>query len=105
MPRSSTSSLERARAEQLKQLRAGLPSVLRGNAFYRQRLHDVRSWDDFERLPFTTKPELVADQAAMPPFGTILSFGLDHYVRLHQTSGSSGQAPLRWLGTAESWAW
>jgi len=105
MPRSSTSSLERARADQLKQLRAGLPAVLRGNPFYRARLHDVRGWDDFERLPFTTKAELVADQAGTPPFGTNLTFPLDHYVRLHQTSGSSGQAPLRWLDTAESWAW
>jgi len=105
MPRSSTSSLERARADQLKQLREGLPAVLRGNRFYRARLHDVRSWDDFERLPFTTKPELVADQAGTPPFGTNLTFPLDRYVRLHQTSGSSGQAPLRWLDTAESWGW
>jgi len=105
MPRSSTSSLESTRADQLKRLRQGLPQVLRGNRFYRERLHDVRGWDDFERLPFTTKADLVADQAATPPFGTNLSFGLDHYVRLHQTSGSSGQAPLRWLDTAESWDW
>jgi len=35
--------------------------VLRSNPFYRARLHDVRGWDDFERLPFTTKAELVAD--------------------------------------------
>jgi phenylacetate-CoA ligase len=105
MPRSSASSLERTRADQLKRLRDGLPSVLRGNRFYRERLHDVRSWDDFERLPFTTKAELVADQAGTPPFGTNLTFGLDRYVRLHQTSGSSGQAPLRWLDTAESWDW
>jgi phenylacetate-CoA ligase len=26
-------------------------------------------------------------------------------VRLHQTSGSSGEQPLRWLDTAESWEW
>jgi phenylacetate-CoA ligase len=26
-------------------------------------------------------------------------------VRLHQTSGSSGDQPLRWLDTAESWEW
>ena len=78
---------------------------MRSNAFYRARLHDVRSWDDFLRLPFTTKAELVADQAGSPPFGTNLSEPLDRYVRLHQTSGSSGAAPLRWLDTAESWEW
>jgi len=97
--------VERTRAEQLKRLRQGLPSVLRGNPFYRRRLLDVRGWDDFERLPFTTKADLVADQAATPPFGTNLTFALDRYVRVHQTSGSSGLAPLRWLDTAESWEW
>jgi phenylacetate-CoA ligase len=30
---------------------------------------------------------------------------LDRYVRLHQTSGSSGDHPLRWLDTVESWDW
>jgi len=65
----------------------------------------VKGWDDFERLSFTTKADLAADQAAEPPFGTNLTFPLDHYVRLHQTSGSSGQSPLRWLDTAESWEW
>jgi len=68
-------------------------------------LSDVRGWDDFERLPLTTKSELLADQDANPPFGTNLTYPLDRYVRLHQTSGSSGAQPLRWLDTAESWDW
>jgi phenylacetate-CoA ligase len=82
-----------------------LKEVLRSNAFWRSRLHDVESWDDFERLPLTTKSELVADQAEHAPFGSNLTYPLDHYVRLHQTSGSSGDMPLRWLDTAESWDW
>lgn len=105
MPRSSASSLDATRAEQLSKLRDGLPAVLRANAFYRERLHAVSGWDDFERLPLTAKDDLVADQAAHPPFGTNLTFPLDRYVRLHQTSGSSGTRPLRWLDTAESWEW
>ena len=79
--------------------------MLAHNPFYRERLHDVRGWDDFERLPFTTKSELTDDQARMPPFGTNLTYQLDDYLRLHQTSGSSGDRPLRWLDTAESWEW
>lgn len=105
MRRSSASSLDAIRAEQLAKLREGLPRVLQGNRFYRERLHGVRGWDDFERLPFTLKSELAADQAAAPPFGTNLSFPLDAYVRLHQTSGSSGGRPLLWLDTPESWEW
>jgi phenylacetate-CoA ligase len=89
----------------LRKLRAGLAQVLKTNAFWRSRLTEVRSWDDFERLPLTTKAELLADQAAQPPYGTNLTYPLDRYVRLHQTSGSSGNHPLRWLDTAESWDW
>ena len=102
---SSTSSLDRIRAEQLARLRARLPDVLRGSAFWRERLHDVSGWDDFERLPLTTKADLVADQEAHPPFGTAPTGPLDRYVRLHQTSGSSGARPLRWLDDRESWTW
>ena len=90
---------------QLKKLRAGLSEVLTANAFWRDRLRDVRGWDDFERLPLTTKAELLADQAAHPPFGTNLTYPIERFVRLHQTSGSSGDQPLRWLDTAESWEW
>ncbi|HKW06545.1 MAG TPA: phenylacetate--CoA ligase family protein [Candidatus Dormibacteraeota bacterium] len=104
---SSRSATEQSATKhlQLSKLQAGLKDVLATNPFWRERLHDVHGWDDFERLPLTTKADLVADQAAHPPFGTSLTYPLDRYVRLHQTSGSSGDAPLRWLDTAESWDW
>src|SRR2546429_1078732 len=105
MQGSSTCSLDRIRADQLARLRARLPDVLRGNAFWRERLHDVNGWDDFERLPLTTKADLVADQAANPPFGSNLTHPVERYVRVHQTSGTSGDRPLRWLDDHESWAW
>jgi phenylacetate-CoA ligase len=65
---------------------------------------ELRGWGDFRRLPFTFKQELVDDQAARPPFGENLTYSLDRYVRVHQTSGTTG-APLRWLDTQESWDW
>jgi phenylacetate-CoA ligase len=98
-------SLDELRSLQLARLRAGATHVLATNAFWRERLHSLSGWDDFERLPLTSKSELLADQAAHPPFGTNLTFPVDRYVRLHQTSGSSGDQPLRWLDTAESWEW
>jgi phenylacetate-CoA ligase len=98
-------SEDRLREEQLARLRAGLPGVLKTNPFWRERLHSVVGWDDFERLPLTTKAEILADQAEHAPFGSNLTFPLERYVRLHQTSGSSGDHPLRWLDTEESWAW
>lgn len=105
MPRSSISSPDRLKADQLARLRQHLPEVLAANPFWRERLHDVRGWDDFERLPLTTKNDLVADQEAHPPFGSNLTYPLERYTHVHQTSGSSGARPLRWLDTAESWRW
>lgn len=101
----SESSPDAARSVQLGKLRAGLRDVLAGNVFWRERLHDVRGWDDFERLPLTVKADVLADQASRPPYGSNLTYPLERYVRLHQTSGSSGDHPLRWLDTPESWDW
>ena len=102
---STTFSLDEVRAEQLGRLSRGIEILRRQNPFWRERLPRVRTWADFERLPLTTKQDLVDDQAASPPFGTNLTFPLDAYTRIHQTSGSSGSRPLRWLDTAESWEW
>lgn len=65
---------------------------------------ELRSLDDLRLLPFTTKQELAADQLAHPPYGTFQGKSGLAFTRMHQTSGTTG-APLRWLDTAESWAW
>ena len=85
------------KALQLEKLRSGMDELLASNRFYKGRHHSVKSWSDFYELPFTTKSELVEDQLEHPPFGTNLTYPLDDYVRLHQTSGTSGGRPLRWL--------
>src|SRR2546426_9744351 len=100
-PFETWSARERQQA-QWSRLAVELPELLRDNAFYRARLPtEARELRD---LPFTTKTELSADQAAHPPFGTNLTYPLDRYVRLHQTSGTTGR-PLRLLDTPESWEW
>lgn len=89
-----------------------LREVLASNPFYQKKLRqaglndprDFKSLADIARLPFTRKQELVDDQEAVPPFGTDLTDPLDHYIRLHQTSGTAGR-PMRWLDTRESWEW
>jgi phenylacetate-CoA ligase len=90
---------------QLERLGSGIDALLKSNRFYQGRLHPVRKWDDFAQLPLSTKAEITADQQANPPFGTNLTFPIDRYSRLHQTSGTSGATPLRWLDTADSWDW
>jgi phenylacetate-CoA ligase len=103
------SELERAQRDRLRLV---LRAILAGNAFYRDKLAaasgvadlDPETFElaDLARLPFTSKEELVADQQAHPPFGRNLSFPIERYVRMHQTSGTRGR-PLRWLDTGESW--
>ncbi len=56
-------------------------------------------------LPFTTKADLVADQAAFPPYGSNLTEDAARYSRLHQTSGTTTGVPMRWLDTPQSWQW
>ena len=95
---------------QLERLRHLIGELLHGNRFYAPRLRaagldaDLPDIETFTaRLPFTTKAEMVRDQQAHPPYGTNLTYPLERYVRFHQTSGTTGGQPLRWLDTAESW--
>src|SRR5437764_256171 len=44
---------------------------------------------DLAALPFTTKAELVEDQAARPPFGSLPTYSLSNYRYFHQTSGTT----------------
>ena len=97
---------------QLRKFQLVVDQVLGPNEFYTQRYaeagirssSDISTWDAFRRLPFTTKKELSADQGANPPYGTNLSFPANSYVKIHQTSGTTGE-PLRCLDTVESWDW
>ena len=94
-------------ALQRRKLAALLGEVLATNAFYRSKFAGVRFdplADPMDRLPFTTRAELEADQVAHPPFGTNLTYPVERYCRFHQTSGTGGRA-MRWVDTAEGWAW
>lgn len=96
--------------DSLAAIRDLLARVLPTNGFQARRLASVgcsavpASMEDFRtRFPLTTKAELVADQAAFPPYGSNLTFPPGAYTRCHQTSGTHG-APMRWLDTPESWS-
>lgn len=93
-------------AGQLERLQALLAAILPANVFYAPRLpRTVASLEEFRaRVPFTQKRELIADQAAHPPFGTNLTYPVEAYAHFSQTSGTSG-TPMRWLDTPASWSW
>lgn len=111
--------LESLQARKLTEL---LQKVGQSNEFYRRKLHlnrqdakaanaqlnlgglGVLAVNVLANLPFTTRREIEDDQYEHPPYGSNLTFPLDHYCRYHQTSGSMGR-PVRWLDTAESWDW
>jgi phenylacetate-CoA ligase len=102
---------EELEALQARRLSALLAEILPHNRFYICKLveaglepEDLRTPADLQRLPFTTKAELLADQEQHPPYGEVHTYPLHRYTRLHQTSGSTGR-PLRWLDTPESWNW
>ena len=94
--------------DQIRRFNEGLSLLTRQNPFYRRKLADARlpiqTMDDYRRLPFTVKRELVEDQEATPPYGTNLTYPASAYTRLHSTSGSTGRR-LKVLDTEESWAW
>lgn len=99
------------RAWQSARLRQLLAQVAGRNPFWTNRWRQaqvspeqITGCDDLHRLPLVTKSEILADQRAHPPYGTNLTFPREHYSRLHQTSGTTGQ-PMRWLDTPESWGW
>lgn len=92
-------------------LRALLGKIVPANPFYSERLRHadisagLSSLGEYvDRTPFTHKADLVEDQSLHPPFGTNLTYPLDHYTRYNQTSGTGGQ-PIRWLDTNDSWSW
>lgn len=103
---------DRARiaAWQLDRLR-GLLAELGQNRFWAPRLRaagigpDVASVEQFcAAMPLVSKREIAEDQIWHPPYGLNLSYPLQRYTRLHQTSGTTAR-PIRWLDTPQSWAW
>ena len=104
-PRESLAALQGERLARL------LAHIHGRNPFYTRKLTDAGIDPaqlvlprDLAALPFTTKAELVADQAQAPPWGTVLTEPLERYTRYNQTSSTTGR-PLRWLDTAKSWQW
>ena len=97
-------------AEQFSRLGALLAAIA-NNPFYSNKFRaaGVRPefsslCDFFERMPFTLKSELIEDQHARPPYGSNLTYPVERYTRITQTSSTTGK-PLHWLDTPESWAW
>ncbi|MGB7219270.1 MAG: AMP-binding protein [Vicinamibacterales bacterium] len=101
-------------AHQSRRLKELLGAIHGRNVFYTRKFDDAGLGraaldalpfpDGLRALPFTTKAELVADQQAAPPWGTVLTEPVERYTRYNQTSSTTGR-PLKWLDTNDSWQW
>lgn len=94
-------------ALQLERLNQLLVEILPQNTFYARKLAGwparIESLEQLAALPFTAKEEL-QPQATEEPFAANRTYGIERYVRSHQTSGTRGR-PLVVVDTAEDWQW
>lgn len=98
--------LDRLQGERLRTL---IAEIIPRNRFWARRFADaglsaesIRTPADLSRIAFVTKAEILADQRENPPYGSNLTYPIEAYSRIHQTSGTTG-SPMRWLDTPESW--
>lgn len=87
---------------QQRRLEVLLDRIRGASPFYTRKLEGAGN--ALAGLPMTTKAELVSDQEACPPWGSVGSEPIEHYTRYNHTSGTTGH-PLRWNDTPESWQW
>jgi phenylacetate-CoA ligase len=97
-PALSTLPREELRALQDERLRAIVAYAYATSPFWRAKLAgagiepaDIRGVADLPSLPFTTRAELDAEQAAHPPFGEYSCSPRESWQGVYTTSGTSGR--------------
>jgi phenylacetate-coenzyme A ligase PaaK-like adenylate-forming protein len=112
-PVAETMAREALREMQWRKLRTLLRHVYHGSPHYRGRMDDsdcrpdqIESLDDYlRRFPILTRDEITESESTPPPFGTLAAVDPGLAMRYHQTSGSTGQPPVRTFDTARDWVW
>ena len=82
----------------LPKLQAQLKYAYENSPFYKKKWdkagigpEDIRSLEDFERIPFVKKDEIRQDQMENPPFGSNLCVSMTELARVQGTSGTTGK--------------
>jgi phenylacetate-coenzyme A ligase PaaK-like adenylate-forming protein len=104
---------EELRELQWRKLQKLLLHVYAGSPFYRERMNSagcrpdqLETLDEYlRRFPILTRQDIMSAQALAPPYGTLAAIDPRFAMRHHQTSGSTGQPPVRTFDTARDWAW
>ena len=112
-PATETMPRESLRDLQWRKLQKLLRHVHTGSPFYRERMESagcrpdqIESLEDYtDRFPILTREDIMAAEAVNSPFGTLPAIDPRYATRYHQTSGSTGQPPVRTFDTARDWVW
>src|SRR5215467_2806201 len=94
-PEIETASRETLIRLQTERLREQVRHAYRGSPFYKRKLDEagvkptqIRTLDDVQRLPFTTKDELKQSQLDRPLWGDFLAVPFEECLRVHMTSAT-----------------
>jgi len=92
----------------LPKLQSQLKYAYENSPFYKRKWdkvgiqpEDVRSLEDFEKVPFVVKEEIRRDQMEHPPFGSNLCVGEKELARVHGTSGTTGKPTAFGIGKGD----
>lgn len=112
-PVTETMPRDRLRELQWHKLQALLRHVYDGSPYYRDKMaiancrpDQIASLEEYmSRFPILTRADITAAEAVSPPYGTLPAIDPRHAMRYHQTSGSTGQPPVRTFDTCRDWVW
>ena len=100
---------EALRTLQSERLRAMVRYVWEETPFWRAKMEtagvapdDIAGIEDVAKLPTCDKAELLADQAAHPPFGSYVGIPRTHWFKTTATSGTTGR-PLKRVYSERDW--
>jgi phenylacetate-CoA ligase len=93
-----TMGLDELQSLQRKKLKKQIQYVYKNSKFYQRKFEeaglvpgDIQSVQDLRKIPFTTKEELRESQAQHPPLGYHMAAPMEKVIRIHSSSGTTGQ--------------
>ena len=97
-PKIETCSIDDLKETQEQKLKHEVAYLCENSAFYRKKFEaaglkpsHIKGINDLSLIPFTTKDELRQSQADHPPLGDYVAVPLKDTIRIHSSSGTTGQ--------------
>jgi phenylacetate-CoA ligase len=107
-----TASPKQIRQRQEAELARQLDYLFARSLFYQEKFRsaglrrkDCRHLRDLARFPFTTKEELRESQTSCPPLGRHIAADWRNVIRVHSSTGTTGQPSLVGVTRRDSRAW